>query len=396
MSNERRIDIICGFGHFACHFFMLAFPALCLWMRRDLLLSDADTINIGFYMYLFFGLIALPAGYICDRWNARSMLLVFCFGCGVCSLACGLSNGIGQLTVALAGIGVFSSIYHPVGMGMISKCCSNRGASLGRNGVFGGLGIALAPFLAGFLANHIGWRQSYFIFALPCFAFGVWLLLTPIDETPVKRANSAQKDSVGATVLYFALMLACMMLIGIVYRGTSVSLPTYFESAITVDSHLTTATGKPLLATLIVTGVYLLALSGQVVGGIVADRFDLRLGYVGFHLISLPAMFALGSWTGWPIGLAAATYLFFALGAQPIENSLVARLTPDHLRATSYGLKFISVMGVGSLGVKLVRRIMSSHDSAAIFRIQGLLLLVVIGIMLIFCTLSRRQRYRNN
>ena len=60
MSNERRVDIICGFGHFACHFFMLAFPALCLWIRKDLALNDADTLNIGFYMYLLFGLIALP------------------------------------------------------------------------------------------------------------------------------------------------------------------------------------------------------------------------------------------------------------------------------------------------------------------------------------------------
>ncbi|MFT5126454.1 MAG: MFS family permease [Rhodothermales bacterium] len=394
MSNERRVDVICGFGHFACHFFMLAFPALCLWMRKDLALSDADTINIGFYMYLFFGLFALPAGFISDRWNARSMLIIFCFGCGVCSLACGLSNSIGQLTVALAGVGAFSAIYHPVGMGMISKCCKNRGESLGRNGVFGGLGIALAPLAAGFLAQYIGWRQSYFIFALPCFAAGVWLLVTPIDETPVTRSSSATQDRVSSTVLYFALMLACMMLIGIVYRGTSVSLPTYFESAI-ASGVGTTAEGKPLLATLIVTGVYLLALSGQVVGGIIADRFDLRLGYVGFHLISVPAMYALGVWAGWPLGLAAAVYLFFGLGAQPIENSLVARLTPSHLRATSYGLKFIAVMGVGSLGVKLVRKIMSTHDTAAIFRIQSVLLLLVIVIMLLFCWLSRKHRYRN-
>lgn len=395
MSNERRVDIICGFGHFACHFFMLAFPALCLWIRKDLALNDADTLNIGFYMYLLFGLIALPAGFISDRWNGRSMLLIFCFGSGACSLACGLSSSIGQLTVALAGVGAFSAIYHPVGMGMISKCCTNRGESLGRNGVFGGLGIALAPLAAGFLASQIGWRQSYFIFALPCFAFGVWLLLTPIDETPVERANSAAKDAVGSTVLYFALMLACMMLIGIVYRGTSVTLPSFFESTIAGGGGSKPADGNPLLATLIVTGVYLLALSGQVVGGIVADRFDLRIGYVGFHLISIPAMLALGTWAGWPLGLAAAAYLFFGLGAQPIENSLVARLTPSHLRATSYGLKFICVMGVGSFGVKIVRRIMNTHDTATIFQFQALLLVLVIIIMLIFCGLSRKQQYRN-
>ena len=396
MSNERRVDIICGFGHFACHFFMLAFPALCLWMRRDLGLSDADAINLGFFMYLLFGVMALPTGFISDRWNGRAMLIIFCFGCGISSLACGLSNSATQLTLALAGIGVFSSIYHPVGMGMISKCCTNRGESLGKNGVFGGLGIALAPFVAGFLAEYIGWRQSYFVFSLPCFAFGVWLLLTPIDETPVPRADPAKPDSVGATVLYFALMLSCMMLIGIVYRGTHVTLPSFFEATIAVGDSATTADGKPLLATLIITCAYLLSLTGQVTGGIIADRFDLRIGYVGFHLLSIPAMFAIGTAVGWPIAFFTTIFLFFNLGAQPIENSLIARLTPDHLRATSYGLKFICVMGVGALGVKLAGYIMTHYDTTAVFRVQALILMVVIGIMLVFCFLSRKQQYYNS
>ena len=51
-----------------------------------------------------------------------------------------------------------------------------------------------------------------------------------------------------------------------------------------------------------------------------------------------------------PVGMA---YTFFALGMQPIENSLVAHLTPSRLRSFAYSLKFILVFGVGALSCLL-------------------------------------------
>lgn len=40
--------------------------------------------------------------------------------------------------------------------------------------------------------------------------------------------------------------------------------------------------------------------------------------------------------------------------AQPIENRLVARFTPQHLRTTVSSLKFIVTFGLSALGVSLV------------------------------------------
>ena len=47
--------------------------------------------------------------------------------------------------------------------------------------------------------------------------------------------------------------------------------------------------------------------------------------------------------------------MFFSLGMQPIENSLLAHYTPPRRRATIYGIKALCVFGVGSLAVWLVR-----------------------------------------
>ena len=47
-------------------------------------------------------------------------------------------------------------------------------------------------------------------------------------------------------------------------------------------------------------------------------------------------------------------YLFFAIGMQPIENSLVAQLTPKGWRGRGYALKFVLAFGVGAIGTYVV------------------------------------------
>ena len=53
------------------------------------------------------------------------------------------------------------------------------------NGVFGNLGLGLGPGIAGILAFLTGWRNTYFILAIPVLIFGVIMVFTSIDETAV-------------------------------------------------------------------------------------------------------------------------------------------------------------------------------------------------------------------
>ena len=53
-------------------------------------------------------------------------------------------------------------------------------------------------------------------------------------------------------------------------------------------------------------------------------------------------------------------YVFFSQGMQPLENTLVARLSSDRFRSTAYGIKFTLSFGVGALavlGVATVERV---------------------------------------
>ena len=55
------------------------------------------------------------------------------------------------LSIALAGMGLFSGIYHPIGLGMISKGVNRMSMALGYNGMFGNLGLATAPLMTGII-----------------------------------------------------------------------------------------------------------------------------------------------------------------------------------------------------------------------------------------------------
>ena len=127
-----------------------------------------------------------------------------------------------------------------------------------------------------------------------------------------------------------------------------------------------------------------------------ADRFDLRLAYLGFHVCALPFMILLGFLTEAPLFIVGMGYLFFSLGMQPIENSLVARMTPNHLRSLAYGLKFILVLGMGAFAVKIVRWVMTHHEPQWVYFIQSGLIVTVLILVSFLYWLSRGEGFRNS
>ena len=102
---------------------------------------------------------------------------------------------------------------------------------------------------------------------------------------------------------------------------------------------------------------------GQIVGGQLADKLPLARGYLLFHGLSLPFLVGLAFLSGYALPICAAGYGFFALGMQPFENSLVARLVPPRWRSIGYGVKFVLTFGVGALSVEYVGDLTHSGGS---------------------------------
>jgi len=402
ISNEKKIIIFTSYCHFLSHFYMLIFPSLVIPLNKYFDMPIPEVLSLGFLMYLLFGLGALPMGIVTDLWNGRRMLTLHLLGLGAFSLLAGAARQPTSLMMSLAFIGVFASIYHPAGMGLISKGCTRRGYALGINGVFGNLGLGLAPIVTGIVTYWFGWRTIYIIFGAFVLFSSIILFLVPIDETPVQTVESHTKGDKKHYMLYFALLCVCMMLAGFCFRGTSVVIPAYFEQTVPFlnnilgnFSFIKLSGTKTLAATALTSFVYFFGMLGQMTGGRFADKVDLRLGYFSFHLIALPFMVLMTQFTNIPLLVFTMGYLFFALGMQPIENSLVARLTPEKLRSTSYGFKFIFTFGVGSLSVFTAKQLIKHYGFVYVFWLQAVIIVLLLSAIGMLMFLTRNETFRN-
>src|SRR5205085_9890718 len=115
---------------------------------------------------------ARPPRHVLDE----GMMVLFFIGAGGAAIATGLIDGPVTLAIGLAAIGLFGSIYHPVGTAWLVRNARNRGRALGVNGIAGSVGLAVAAFVAGALAQAIGWRAAFIIPGALCATTGAVLL----------------------------------------------------------------------------------------------------------------------------------------------------------------------------------------------------------------------------
>jgi MFS family permease len=186
-----------------------------------------------------------------------------------------------------------------------------------------------------------------------------------------------------------------MVLVGLTYRGMSVILPSYFE--LRNESLFESLQGlqglvasKNVAATGLTSLVFLVGILGQYIGGWAAERFDARRGYLLFHALTIPLALLIAWSSDLTLLWISMAYAFFLLGMQPIENTLIARLTPDRLRHSGFGLKFILNFGIGSLAVFFVGWVESVWSLPAVFvALAGLSCLLVLCILGLFTATSR-------
>lgn len=392
-NRDRSILGLTGFGHFMAHVNMLVFPAILLPLSASLKIEVADVLGLSFWMYLLFGITAFPWGLATDRWGARRLLLVFYLGAGICCFAAAFSIGSPKyLLFALTGLGLFSGIYHPAGLGLISKEIRRISLAMGYNGMFGNLGLAAAPFLAGTI-NWLWGPQAVYFFLGGLNFCGIGLIIMGKNYENMDQKKQEAPDNNGQIAAFLILLIA-MMLGGIAYRGATVILPAYFEVKTPgvfewLNSQFNIELSRNLVATGIATVIYLVGMAGQFTGGRLAEKMNLRIGYLIFHAITVPAVFLMSLTMNMPLVLFALIYNFFLLGMQPIENTLVSKYTPPKFRHSAYGLKFVLTFGVGALSVKAVEYISVEYSLESVFVVLSIVSLILVGIILLLIFKTR-------
>jgi len=402
-SNERRILILTSAGHYLTHFFVLVFPALVMPMSRAMEIDAAEVMRIGFPMYLCYGVLAIPWGYLSDRIGPRQVMAAGMSLSGVGFIAAGLCQSALQLTVCLAIVGVGCSAYHPSGLALLTKGIRVRGRALGINGMWGNFGIASAPLVAGLLTYALGWERALVVFGFIALLMGVLCFAVPlrIGSGDLQLATPVGRGQAGTL---FLILCVVMVFSGLAYRSYTLILPTLFEvklgglgellSGIAGSERISPDAGT-LAATSIACGVYLVGMAGQLLGGRAADRLDLRWGYLLFFGASLPFLLSMRFIGGALLVGCAGAYVLFSFGMQPIENSLIAVLTPARWRSIGYGIKFTLLFGVGSLAVQLVSMVKAGYGLDAVILLIASFIAVVIAMIAVLVMRTRGTPIRH-
>jgi FSR family fosmidomycin resistance protein-like MFS transporter len=340
-------------AHFLHHVLLSLYLTLVLTLTGEWRMSYGDLIALWTVGSLLVGLGAPLAGWLGDKWGeSRTMVLVF-LGLGFASVLCGLAQSPATMTAALAVLGAFGALYHPVGNSWVVKHAAERGKAIAFAGIAGSFGVAAGPVVAGVLNDAIDWRWAFILPGIVTIAFGVALIVLMRLKLIPERDGDAHAHDVEASSARerrnVIMLLALTMTLTLIATTAFVTaLPKLVEDAVIVSK-------EGLIGVGLLTGAIYLAASGaQFVGGHYADRGAARRTYM-LSFVMLAAVFVAAALAnGWVIlGLAVAVMFLFEAIA-PIETVFVARFAPANRRGLFFGLRYaIAVVG-GPVGVWLV------------------------------------------
>ncbi len=352
MQLHRGTSLLLNLGHALDHMFLLIFATAVASVATDFGFAHwEDLMPYSAGAFLMFGLGSVPAGRLGDLWGRRSMMVIFFFGMGVSALLCALVQNAWQLAIALSVLGLFSAIYHPVGIPMLLQQAAKPGLTIGINGLAGNLGIAFAAILTGFMVKYVGWRAAFVVPGLLSLLCG-WLfmrLAPPEIESPSRRATRAR---VGLDKSQMARLLLVMtfaaitssLLFNFTTNGNGQLMRERFKGIVE----------DPAQLGIMLAAVYAVASFSQLIVGRLIDRFALKRLYLAIVLLQVPMFLLAAQAQGWLLFWLQIGFMSTIFGAIPFTDAMVVRYVDDAYRSRVSGMRLAVSFGVASLAVYLL------------------------------------------
>jgi len=358
-------------GHFLFHLIIGSYAIVVLALQEQWGRSYSCLISLWTIGALLLGLGAPLAGWLSDRWGEVNLMIVFFLGLGTVTILTALSSNPTGIALSLAGIGLFGSIYHPVGTSLAIRNARGRGKVIGIVGLFGGLGLAVSTPVAGALAG-INWRLAFIAPGSVTLFAGIATFFLRETGSLRDRREDLRPDTAPQTrrvvVRAFYSLSLSMLLFSLIYSAFTTALPKWLEDQMPERS------GSLFGIGVLVAMIYSCGIVGQLVGGWIADHWSAKWAYVG-SFIGKGLMLAAASLVrGWPSVVIACSIVFLFDVASPAENVLIARFSSAGRRGFIYGLRQGIGLVAGPLGVQCVSQFYGwQHDFS--------LMLVVLAVL---------------
>jgi MFS family permease len=348
-SPTRQIVFI-NAAHLATHYCLLILATAVLGMvaQDSVTFGTAygPVLAIGTGMFVLYGLGALPMGWLADRFGRRNLMLAFFFGTGGCMALAGLMPSPLALGLALAAMGAFAAIYHPIGTAMLVEAAGDRvGRSVGVNGVFGNIGVATAPVVTAFLAGTVGWRWAFLVPGAICLGMGLLYWREPALDWAKARANARPFPAIPPAIVRRAVivLMSVALVSGLIFNAFTLLLPKLMQERLANTPDL-----LPVVGTLAFLATLCGGLTQFTVGRLI-DRMTLRALFLPMAAVLVPGLLLLALTDGWlalPLAAVVAATIF---GQVTVNETMTARYIAPPLRARLYSIRFtVGFMGAAA------------------------------------------------
>ena len=388
--KSRRLAWTSAVIHGLVHASVLMLPPLLGDLQRAFRVPLLAVLTVANAMYLVYGLCAVPAGFLADRFGSRRMLVIAAVGCSLSLLLVAAAPSFPMLAVGLVLLGISAGVYHPSGLSLLSRgvASGERGRAIGIHGAGGNFGEALAPAWAGLFASTLGWRFAFAAAAVLSLACAMLAVSLPPVEAADRRSDPAlggrrsrsfagTLTALGRTLVGFGrnppllLLLLSLVLSGFVYRGFLTFLP----------MHLADPAGMGRWASYVMSAVLVAGIIAQRTGGTLVDRRSGERLYLAETALWAPALVLLGVGAGPGAIAGALLFGFFWALTQPVANALTAEYARSSDHGLLYGIQFAATFGIGSTATTIGGYLLAGGGTRAVFlALAGVALLALLAV----------------
>lgn len=326
---RNRLYMAVVTGHASVDILNSVGPVLLAVLAGPLALSNAQ-IGLALTLYTFIGALSQPIfGWLADGFRGRMALLA---GLGVlwmaiCYAVIAFAPGWSILLTFLLLAALGSGVFHPTATASAASAHPDRPASATSTFFFcGQAGLALGPILGGVLFRY-GANLGVLPLALLALLPAVLLLTAPAAQ-PLARHGRAGATATRVTLMAIVAFVALVALRSSIQAVYASFLPKLFADR-----------GWDPAAFGAMSGAFMIAAAfGNLISGIVADRYGMRLatvapllGGVPAGLICLwaptvPAAFVASALTGLLVGGQHSVLVVHAQRLIPVRQGFAAGL----------------------------------------------------------------------
>jgi MFS family permease len=334
MNSSSRVIGFVNAAHFIDHYAMLIFAAAVIIM------GPALGIGAG----------SLLTGWLGDRWSRRHMMVIFFLGIGASMIAVGLVQTPLQLGAALLSIGLFASIYHPVGTAMIVSYAERLGREMGLNGVWGNLGVASSALVTGVIGQYFGWRFAFIIPGVITALIGVAFAATVAHEDRKGTKQAAAQARVAKEDMWRVILALLIVVIAIstTFNAVTIALPKLFAE------RLADLTKSPALLGVIAASVYVFGAMAQYTIGKLLDHHSLKTVALPLSFMLAPFLYLAAGLSNLPLIAVSIGIVMGAFGQVTINDAMIGKYTTEEWRSRAYAVRYFIGFTAAGASVGLV------------------------------------------